>query len=223
MSAKDIIKKSILEQFNSDISATSTLIMLLIVVLIGVYIFFVYRALCRKAFYSRNFAISLVVISLITSLIILAVQSSIVISLGMVGALSIVRFRTAIKDPMDLAFLFWSISVGIICGAGLHEVAIIGSIVITIAMLGLQLIPNVQPAMLLILHASKNDIEDEINKVIKSNTKASNVKSRNITANGMDMIIEVKPNNEAQFIKTISEIEGVVSASLMQHDGEVTV
>lgn len=223
MSAKDIIRKSVLEQFNSDISATSTLIMLLIVALIGVYIFFVYRALCRKAFYNRNFAISLVVIALITSLIILAVQSSIVISLGMVGALSIVRFRTAIKDPMDLAFLFWSISVGIICGASLHEVAIIGSIVITIVMLLLQFVPNAQPAMLLILHASSYDIENTLNKIIKSNTKSSHVKSRNITGNGMDIIIEVKPNDEAQFIKAVTDIEGVVSATLMEHDGEVTV
>ena len=120
MSFKDIFKKSFLSQFNSDLSTTSIIMALLITAVIAVYIFAVYRVVCRKAFYSRSFAISLPVIAMITASVIIAVQSSIVISLGMVGALSIVRFRTAVKDPMDLAFLFWSISVGIICGATLY-------------------------------------------------------------------------------------------------------
>lgn len=223
MSAKDIIKKTVLEQFSSDISVSRILLMLLIATLIGVYIFFVYRAICRKAFYNKNFAISLVVIAIITSIIILAVQSSIVISLGMVGALSIVRFRTAIKDPMDLVFLFWSISVGIICGAGLYEISIIGSIVITIVILGLSQIPNVQPSMLLIVHSSKNGIEKKIDDVLKNNSKVSKVKSRNITADGVDMIIEVKPVDDVKLINAVSRIEGVTNATLMEHNGDVTV
>ena len=106
MSVQDVLKKSFLSQFNSDISTGSTIIALIITAAIAIYIFCVYKAVCRKAFYSKSFAISLPVIAMITACIIIAIQSNAVISLGMVGALSIVRFRTAVKDPMDLAFLF---------------------------------------------------------------------------------------------------------------------
>ena len=106
-----------------DITTGKIAATLIVTALLALYIFAIYRLVTRKVFYSKNFNISLAVMSLITAAIILAMQSNLVISLGMVGALSIVRFRTAIKDPMDLAFLFWSISVGIICGAGLYEVA----------------------------------------------------------------------------------------------------
>ena len=154
MSFKDIFKKSFLSQFNSDLSTTSIIMALLITAVIAVYIFAVYRVVCRKAFYSRSFAISLPVIAMITASVIIAVQSSIVISLGMVGALSIVRFRTAVKDPMDLAFLFWSISVGIICGATLYEVAVEASILITLVMLGLHYVPNAKPALILLVNGT---------------------------------------------------------------------
>lgn len=223
MGFKDILRNSFIEQFNSDISTTRILLMLCITVLISLYIFYVYRVSCRKAFYSKGFAVSLVVVAIITSLIILAIQSSIVISLGMVGALSIVRFRTAIKDPMDLAFLFWSISMGIICGAGLYEMAIIGSLVITIAIIVLQKIPAVSPSMLLILHSTNNDIEKTLEETINKYSKYSRVKSRNITVNGMDMIVEVKPSSNAELIKAVIAIDGVDKASLVEHDGEVTV
>lgn len=223
MGIRSIMKNSFLEQFNSDITTSRIVIMLCITILIGIYVFFVYRASCKKAFYSKGFAISLVVISLITSLIILAIQSSIVISLGMVGALSIVRFRTAIKDPMDLAFLFWSISIGIICGAGLYELAIIGSLVITIAILILQKVPAVSPTMLLIVHGNNCEVEKTLDETISKYSKYSRVKSRNITANGIDMIIELKPSSNSDLIKAVIEIDGIDNASLVEHDGEVTV
>ena len=159
MGIKDIIKKSFLTQFNSDLSTTDVLFALMITAAIGVYIFLVYRAVCRKAFYSKSFAISLPVISMITACIIVAIQSNAVISLGMVGALSIVRFRTAVKDPMDLAFLFWSISVGIICGATLYEVAAVASLLITLVMLVLHFVPNAKPALLLIVNAAADCLD----------------------------------------------------------------
>ena len=162
MSFKDIFKKSFLSQFNSDLSTTSIIMALLITAVIAVYIFAVYRVVCRKAFYSRSFAISLPVIAMITASVIIAVQSSIVISLGMVGALSIVRFRTAVKDPMDLAFLFWSISVGIICGATLYEVAVEASILITLVMLGLHYVPNAKPALILLVNGTDAEVQEEV-------------------------------------------------------------
>ena len=133
MSIKDVIKKSVLEGFTqADISTTRVLITLGITLLLAVYILFIYKMQCRSVFYSKEFNITAAATSIVTAAIVLAMQSNIVVSLGMVGALSIVRFRSAIKNPMDLLYLFWSVSVGIVCGAGLFEIAIISSVVITI-------------------------------------------------------------------------------------------
>ena len=130
----DIFKNSFIARFtNEDISVLQIFGVLCLVALISIYIFAVYRLITRKTFYSKNFNISIAALAMITAAIILAVQSNIVISLGMVGALSIVRFRTAVKDPMDLCFLFWSIAVGICCGAHMAEIAIILSVFMTIA------------------------------------------------------------------------------------------
>ncbi|HIS60136.1 MAG TPA: DUF4956 domain-containing protein, partial [Candidatus Faecousia faecipullorum] len=222
MSIKDIVKKSFLSQFNSDLSTTEVLITLLVAALIATYIFIIYRLVCRKAFYSKSFAISLPVISMITTSIIIAIQSNAVISLGMVGALSIVRFRTAVKEPMDLAFLFWSISVGIICGASLHELAVEASILITIVMLVLHFIPNVKPCLLLLVNASDRGIQGELESVLKENTASYKIKSRNASASGLDMIVEVKTNKEEALVEQVLAISCVERAVLMNHDGEVT-
>lgn len=222
MSVRDVIKNSFLNQINTDISTTNVLIVLATTAVLGIYLFFIYRMVCKKAFYSKSFAISLVVVALVTSIIIVTIQSSVVISLGMVGALSIVRFRTAIKDPMDLAFLFWAISIGIICGANLWEIALEGSLVITVIMLLLYLVPNVQPALLLLVNATDLKVEEEIGEILKKGTRYYKVKSRNITSNGIDMIVELKTKDEAGLIQNISALEKVESATLMAHDGEIT-
>lgn len=222
MSFKDIFKKSFLSQFNTDLSTTSIVMALLITAIIAIYIFAVYRVVCRKAFYSRSFAISLPVISMITASVIIAVQSSIVISLGMVGALSIVRFRTAVKDPMDLAFLFWSISVGIICGATLYEVAVEASILITIVMLGLHYVPNAKPALILLVNGTGADVQEAVKQVLEENTKWYQIKSRNVSTSGMDMIVELKTKQEDTLAQKILAVPGVENATLMTHDGEVT-
>lgn len=222
MSFKDIFKKSFLSQFNTDLSTTSIVMALLITAIIAIYIFAVYRVACRKAFYSRSFAISLPVIAMITASVIIAVQSSIVISLGMVGALSIVRFRTAVKDPMDLAFLFWSISVGIICGATLYEVAVEASILITIVMLGLHYVPNAKPALILLVNGTGADVQEAVKQVLEENTKWYQIKSRNVSASGMDMIVELKTKQEDTLAQKILAVPGVENATLMTHDGEVT-
>ena len=129
MGFQDVFKNSFIARFTSeDITVLQIVGVLLLVALISIYIFVIYRLVTRKTFYSKNFNISIAALAMITAAIILAVQSNIVISLGMVGALSIVRFRTAVKDPMDLCFLFWAIAVGICCGAHMAEIAIILSV-----------------------------------------------------------------------------------------------
>ena len=178
--------------------------------------------LWRKTFYSKNFNASLVMLALVTSAIILTIQSSVVISLGMVGALSIVRFRAAIKDPLDLVFLFWSISVGIICGAGLFEVAVLVSLLLTVLVFALELIPAAKAPLILIVNATDCELDKAILDVTQKYTKSYVVKTHNITKSGIEMIIELRSKNGQELVKEISKIETVNMVSLLSHDGEVT-
>lgn len=221
MSFNDAIKKSVLEGFSyADLSTTKIMTTLIITFAIAVYIFFIYKMVTKSAFYFKSFNISMAIISVVTAGIILAMQSSIVISLGMVGALSIVRFRTAIKDPMDLLFLFWSIGTGIICGAGLYKIAIILAVLVTIGILILDMLPVRISPYLLIVNADSKEIEDSVLELVKSKG-AYKMKSKNITAKGMDMILEVKTKNDKELIDQLSELKGITSVSLLAHDGEV--
>ena len=222
MSFKDAIKNSVLNQFGaSDISPSTIITVLLITAILAIYIFFVYRTMTKRAFYSQSFAVTLVIVSLVTALIIIAIQSSVVISLGMVGALSIVRFRTAVKDPLDIAFIFWAISVGIICGAHLYTVAIIGSIFVTIVMVGMQFLPSVKPALLLIVNAKSDASLADIEKLISENTTYYKVRSRNINSTELDIIAEIRTKDEQDMIKKLSQFDGITNATIMLHDGEV--
>ncbi len=223
MGFQDVFKKSFLEGFTSmDITSAKIMATLFMTALLALYIFFIYRLVTRKVFYSKNFNISLAAMSLITAAIILAMQSNLVISLGMVGALSIIRFRTAIKDPMDLVFLFWSISVGIICGAGLYEVALITSVAVTVCILVLDLLPVAKVPMMLVINSSVMDGEDEILEVVDKYAKGYKVKSRNLSKGRLDMVVELRVKDESGLVSEVAAIEGMISASLIAHDGEVT-
>ena len=219
----DIFKNSFMEGFYStDVSLATVLLSMAIVCLIALYIFFAYRLLTRRTFYNKNFGISLAALAIITAAIILTIQSSIVISLGMVGALSIVRFRTAIKEPMDLVFLFWSISAGIICGAGLYSLAIIASLIVTVALLVLDLIPVTKAPMLLVVSSTDMEGETALLDVVKKYSKYYRVKSRTLSMGRMDLIVEVRVREEAALVKEASALEGTDSVSLLSHDGETT-
>ena len=223
MNFNDIFKKSFLEGFASSEITTVTIVAALgIACLLALYIFFVYRVVTRKTFYSKNFNITLAGITVITAALILTMQSSVVLSLGMVGALSIVRFRTAVKDPMDLMFLFWSISVGIICGAGLAQVAVILSVVVTLGILILDRMPVAKAPMILVVNAAKLDAEDDVCAVVKKYTKLYQVKSRNLTASSLDLVIELRTAEGSKLVQEAMALEGISSVSLLSHDGEVT-
>ena len=223
MSFQDVFKKSFLEGFTSmDISAGRVMATLSVTCALALYIFLIYRVVTRKSFYSKGFNVALAAMSVITAAIILAMQSNLVISLGMVGALSIVRFRTAIKDPMDLVFLFWSISVGIICGAGLYEVALLSSLVVTVLILVLENLPVSRAPMMLVVNLSDADGEAELLEMVKKYSKFFKVKSRNLASGKMDIVIEVRVKKEAELAGSVGKLSKVQAVSLISHDGEVT-
>lgn len=223
MSIRDIIKTSFLEGYTDvNIGTKAVLVTLFIVCILALYIFFIYRIATRKTFYSKSFNIALAGVAVITAAIVLTMQSSVVVSLGMVGALSIVRFRTAIKDAMDLMFLFWSISVGIICGAGFAETALILSVIVTIGILVLQILPVAKAPLILIVNADATDVEKAIMDEIKKGTKYAKIKSRNMTKDALDLVIELRTKENAELLQRVIKIDGVTSASLLSHDGEVT-
>ena len=223
MGFKDVFKKSFLEGFTSmDITTGKIAATLIVTALLALYIFAIYRLVTRKVFYSKNFNISLAVMSLITAAIILAMQSNLVISLGMVGALSIVRFRTAIKDPMDLAFLFWSISIGIICGAGLYEIALVTSVGVTVFILVLDMLPVGKAPMMLLVNSSEMNGEKAVLDVVGKYARYYKVKSRNLSKGRLDLVIELKVKEESALVSEVAALDGMLSASMISHDGEVT-
>ena len=219
----NIFKKSFIEGFGStSLSTYEISVAILITCVLALYVFVVYRVMTKKTFYSKSFNISLAAISIITAGIILTVQSSIVVSLGMVGALSIVRFRTAIKDPMDLIFLFWAIAIGIICGAGLAQVAVILSLAVTFMVLILDKLPIAKAPMILVINSSDINGEKTIMEEVGKYAKHTNVKSRNLTDDGLNMIIELRSDKYSELVLSVKSLQIVRSVSLLAHDGEVT-
>ena len=217
----DVIKKSVLNSFTTtDITTTQITVILVVTLLISLYIFFLYRVLNRKNFYNKNFNISLVAMALITAAIIVAIQSSIVVSLGMVGALSIVRFRTAVKDPLDLVFLFWSLAVGIVCGVGLFEVAVLSSLVLTVVLFGLDQLPISKVPVLMVVQADGKKVEKELLKVVEKCTKYYKVKSRNLSKGRFNIVVEIRVKKEDNLFDRVSDIEGVEHVSIIDHNGE---
>ena len=222
MNYSDIIKKSVLEGFSyADFSTTKMVVTLGLTFLIAVYIFFVYRFITRNTFYNKNFNITMAIISVVTAGIVIAMQSNFVISLGMVGALSIVRFRTAIKEPMDLLFLFWSIGTGIVCGAGLYELAIVIALVVTFGLLVLQLVPVMASPMLLVIKLNNIDKEETVLSTVKKSTQKYKIDSKSITNGRENLIMEIRSKDYSSLTNEISKIEEVVSVTLMHHEGEV--
>ena len=223
MSTGDIFKKSFLEGYASgEITTTTILTCLAIAGLLGIFIFFVYRFLCRKAFFNKNFSVALIAIAEITAAVILTVQSNVVISLGMVGALSIVRFRTAIKDPLDLIFLFWAISVGIICGAGLALVAVLLSAVLAVLLWIFNALPIAKAPVLLLVSSRDLNAEAKVLETAAKHSKVAVVKSRSLTPQQLDLIVELRTADEAALTAAVMALEGTVSCSIVAHDGEVT-
>ncbi len=221
MSFKDVITDGFYNGFSgADITAAEIILTLGITFIIALYLFLVYRLITENAFYSKNYNISMVAIAIVTAGIILAMKSSLVISLGMVGALSIVRFRTAIKEPIDLLFLFWSIGTGIICGAGLYKVAIILAVCVTIAIAVLRFIPERRTGSILFVGHNGSVSSEDIKAAASGSGKVITAKSVNVTSTGTNAAFEVKVTDPDKMVAAIKVLPGVDTVSLVAHDGE---
>lgn len=221
MSVRDVIKKSFLQGFQAnEISMQAIVLTLVVAGLLGIYIYLIYRVMTVNTFYSKSFNVSLILMCVITAAIIITIQSSVVVSLGMVGALSIVRFRTAVKDPLDLIFMFWSISVGIICGAGLIGLAVALCIGATVLVLIFYHLPETRQSMILVVNASDNDCADTIYATVGKYDKYYRVKSRNLTEDNVDFLMEIRVKDSEALLRELNQVKGVTSVSLVAHKGE---
>ena len=222
MGLRNLLERALLEGYaTTELDIKTMFLCIGLTAAIALYIFFIYRLMNRNTFYNLNFNISLVELAVITAAIILTIQSNIVVSLGMVGALSIVRFRTAIKDPMDLVFLFWSISVGIICGAGFAMIAIIASAALTILLVLISLGQRERKSQVLVINADAY-IENEILGAVRASCSTWKVRARNVSEGDVNLAIEVRTKEPQQLIRTVMALEHVTNVSLLEHDGEVT-
>lgn len=223
MSFKDMIKNSVLESFSSDITPQRIIIVLLVALVLGLYVFVIYRMAVNNEFYSKDFNRTLVLMSVVTAGIVLAIQSNLVISLGMVGALSIVRFRTAIKSSIDLFFLFWAISIGIICGAGLYLLALMLSIIVTVGLFVTNIMASPIGLGLLVMNCATIEDADAAVEALRPAVKFLRLKNKMISAGNVEVVLEYKTADESGLEKILSQNEKVNRFSIMNYDRETRI
>ncbi|MBQ4902018.1 DUF4956 domain-containing protein [Paenibacillus sp. Marseille-P2973] len=217
----DIIKNSIMDNFTSDISISKILITLGISFIIGLFIFLLYKRVFSGVLYSKSFNVSLIGMTMVTAMIIIAVNSNLVLSLGMVGALSIVRFRTPIKDPTDLIFLFWAAAAGIVTGAGFYTLAAIGSVVVGLVMFLFIKNTSAETPYLLVVNCETDESEGLIHSQMRSIVKRYNVKQKTVSPGNIEMTLEVRlRDGEGKLVNQISELGGVKNAVLISYNGD---
>ncbi|MFT4105591.1 MAG: DUF4956 domain-containing protein [Lacrimispora sp.] len=220
MNFNDLFKSSFLENITS-FSALDMVIAMGLAFVLGLFIFFVYKKTYTGVMYSSGFGVSLLGLTLVTTLIILAVTSNIILSLGMVGALSIVRFRTAIKEPLDIVFLFWSIAAGIVLGAGLLPLAMLGSLFIGVILVVFVNKKSVDSPYILIVESESSQPENDILNIIKAGVKRYSLKSKTISDSGMEFTLEVRlTGNSTRFMGEIKAISQVKSTALVSYNGD---
>ncbi len=220
MTFKDIFKSSFLENVNS-VSILDMVIALALAFGIGMFIFLVYKKTFSGVMYSSSFGVTLVALTMITTLVILAVTSNVVLSLGMVGALSIVRFRTAIKEPLDIAFLFWSLAAGIVLAAGMIPLAVFGSVAIgTVLLIFVNRQSHFNP-YILVIQCSGHESEKKAKSFIDGQVQRCVVKSKTARRGSIELNLDIRlKNDNTDFINELSELEGVESAVLVSYNGD---
>ncbi len=220
MSFSDIFKSS----FLANVTSVTILDMFLALALsfaIGLFIFLVYKKTYAGVMYSSSFGVTLIAMTMISTFVILAVTSNVVLSLGMVGALSIVRFRTAIKEPMDIAFLFWSIAAGIVLAAGMIPLAVIGSVIIGVIILVFANRKAHTNPFIVVLQCENQQSENQATAYLKEHTNRMNVKSKSVQKGAIELNLEIRLKDAAtDFMNELAEMEGVRSAVLVSYNGD---
>ncbi len=220
MTFNDIFKSGFLESV-SGFSVTDTLLGLVFSLVIGLFIFLIYRKTCAGIMYSSNFALTLIGLTLVTALVIMAVTSNVILSLGMVGALSIVRFRAAIKEPVEIVYLFWSIAAGIVVGAGLIPLSLIGSAIIGLVLYIMASRKTHESPYMLVLRLSDESGEQNAMKIVGENAAKTVVKAKTVSKSGIELSVEVRLKDPStSFINRLCKIDGVTDATLVSYSGE---
>ena len=220
MTFNDIFKSSFLENV-SEFSILDTLIGLAAALVIGLFIFIIYKKTLTGVLYSSGFALTLVGLSLVTTLVIMAVTSNVVLSLGMVGALSIVRFRTAIKEPVEIVFLFWSLAVGIVIGAGMIPLAVIGSAIIGVILLLFANRKIHNDPYILVTNCTDENAENAVMDILGKEAEHCVVKSKTVTTSGIELTAELRTKTASSaFVNAIAQLPGVETATLVSYNGE---
>ena len=208
----------------AEVNYIDILLAFAVSLVMGLFIYTIYRMTFAGVMYSRSFGVSLIAMTLITNVAILAVTQSVILSLGMVGALSIVRFRTAVKEPMEIAFLFWAISEGIVIGAGMIPVALIGAAFVGVVLVAFHFLSGRAPATkpyILVLHAENDAAEENAQKAIAASVKRQALKSKTVTAAGTELTVEVRlAGTESAFVNDLRKIPGVADVTLVSYNGD---
>lgn len=217
---EDIFKSSFLENV-SAIPLMDMILTLILTFAVGLFIFFIYKKCYAGVMYSASFGVTLIALAMITALLILAVTSNVVLSLGMVGALSIVRFRTAIKEPSDIAFLFWSISAGIVLAAGFFPLAIFGSLFIGIILLIFSGQKSFERPYVLVLHCETSDAEKQAHSFVHEKAKKLSLKSKSVSPGIIELNYEIRlKDSDTDFINELAEMPGVSNTVLVSYNGD---
>jgi uncharacterized membrane protein YhiD involved in acid resistance len=218
---RDLIRNSVLEQFQNSVSVPTIITSLLIAFFVGLFIYMLYKRIFSGVLYSKSFNVSLIGMTIVTAMVILAVNSNLILSLGMVGALSIVRFRTPIKDPTDLIFLFWSAAAGIVIGAGFYALAIIGSIIIGLVLFLFVKSASFETPYLMVVQCENADSEQSVYEKLNKLVKRFNVKQKTVTNDQIEMTVELRlKKDEPRFVGEITGLPGVRSAVLISYSGD---
>lgn len=220
MSFSDVFKSGFLENITS-VSILDMAIALILAFGLGVFIFLVYKKTFNGVMYSSSFGVTLIALTMITTVVILAVTSNVVLSLGMVGALSIVRFRTAIKEPLDIAFLFWSIAVGIVLAAGMIPLAVLGSIIIGVVLIVFVNKKSRTNPYIVVIDVENQDVEKKAMEYLKNNTNKLVLKSKSVQSASIELNLELRLKSEdTSFVNTVSAMPGVNNVVLVSYNGE---
>jgi len=220
MTFQDVFRSSFLDNVMS-ITLIDMMLSIALAFMLGLFIFWIYKKTYTGVMYSGSFGVALIALCMISTIVILAVTSNVVLSLGMVGALSIVRFRTAIKDPMDIVFLFWSIAVGIVLAAGIIPLAVFGSVFVGLILYIFASKKTFDKPYILIIHCENQEVEQRILQMLTASVKKLSLKSKSVTNGSIELNFEVRiKDDDFIFVNSIAGIEGITNTVLVSYNGD---